>query len=159
MTLPPKVDYRGIRFTPDHVAILDRDDEVVTIPLDRIRALTLRRGFTAERPLAEALLGVACCGLATLALRKVLGWFMRGGTLWDIQLLLVLLLPLGLSLLRDARRPGFYLRVELNRCARKFPSIGGLDGPFRDLVRHAELLSGKTLNSRRYPRAGVPTPT
>src|SRR2546426_5457487 len=101
-----------------------------------------------------SLLGVACCGLATLALRKVLGWFMRGGTLWDIQLLLVLLLPLGLSLLRDAGRRGFYLRVEVNRGARKFPFVGGLDERFPDFVRHAELLSRKTIDSREYPWAG-----
>src|SRR5712691_8049708 len=40
----PTVDYRGVWFTADRVALLDGDHEVVTIPLDNIRALTLRRG-------------------------------------------------------------------------------------------------------------------
>ena len=33
----PTVDYRGVRFTADRVALLDGDHEVVTIPLDNIR--------------------------------------------------------------------------------------------------------------------------
>ena len=154
MTLQPSVDYRGIRFAPDHVAILERDNELVTIPLDGIHTFTLRRGFTAERPIAEALLGVACCGLAGLALRKVVYWLMRGGTLWDIQILLVLLLPLGISFLRDASRRGFYLLVELNQGARKLPFVGGLDERFPDFVRQAELLSRRTIDAREYPWAG-----
>jgi hypothetical protein len=147
----PTVDYRGVRFTADRVALLDGDHEVVTIPLDNIRALTLRRGFTADRPLPEALLGVACCVLATLALRRVVLWLLRGGTLWDIQIFLLLLLPLGISLLRHALSHGFYLLVELKRGRRKFPFVGGLDQRFPDVMRQAESLSRKTIDWRRSP--------
>src|SRR6266568_3852894 len=33
-------------------------------------------------------------------------WFLHGGTLWDVQILLLLLLPLGVSLLRHAGARG-----------------------------------------------------
>lgn len=154
MTLVPKVEYGDIRFTPDHIAILDCDEEVVTIPLESIRALTLERGFTAERPLPEALLGLACCLLAALALRRVVWWLIWGGTLWDVQILLLLLLPLGVSLLRHAVRRGFYLLVEINHGVRKFAFVGGLDQRFPDVLRQAEALSRKTIDWRRYPSAG-----
>jgi len=158
VTLLPTVDYQGVRFTSDRVALLDRAQEVVTIRLDNIRALTLRRGFTAERPLREALLGIACCVLGTLALRKVVFLLMRGGTLWDIEILVILTLslgvsltlPLGISLLRHAVSHGFYLLVELNRGERKFPFEGGLDQRFPDFVRQAEALSRKTIDWRGY---------
>jgi len=148
VTVLHTVDYRGVRFTADRVALLDRDREVVIIPLDNVRALTLRRGFTAERPLPEALLGLACGGLATLALRRVVLWFMRGGIVWDIQILLILALPLGISLLRHAVSRGFYLLAELNRGERKLPFVGGLDQRFPDFVRQAEALSRKTIDWR-----------
>ncbi len=76
---------------------------------------------------------------------------MRGGTLWDIQILLILLLPLGISLIRHAVSHGFYLLVELNGGERKFPFIGGLDQRFPDFVRQAEVLSRKTIDWRAYP--------
>ncbi len=56
MTDLPSAEYQGIRFTADHLAIMDGRVEAVSVPLARVRSLTLQRGFTAERPLLEALL-------------------------------------------------------------------------------------------------------
>ncbi len=75
MTLSARLDYKGSRVTADHLAISERDREGVMLPIASIRALSMQRGLTAERPLLEALLGIASCLLAGLALRRVVWWF------------------------------------------------------------------------------------
>ena len=83
MTAPGIVDYCGVRFTRTHVALLDEEMEVVTIPLDSITALSLRRGWTAQRPLLGVVLSVPAFLLGGLAVRRMFAWLSLGGTtLW-----------------------------------------------------------------------------
>ena len=125
----------------------------MTIPLDTIRTLTLRHGITAEHPLIQSVLGVGCCTLGLLALRAVARWFSEGGTLWDVQALLILVLPLGIALLWDALRPGFYLLLDTQTGLRKLPFKGGVDGTFQEFVAQAQAISGKAIDCGDAPLA------
>lgn len=151
MSDPLTAEYRGIRFTADRIAILDGRTEVVTVPLGSIRSLTLKRGFTAERPLVEGLFGCACCVLGLIAVRAAVLWIFGSGYLSKSLLLLALLLPLGAWLLRDALRQGFYLLAELDHGSRKFPFAGTLDAEFSGFIRRARDVSGKDVDMSAYP--------
>ncbi len=151
MTHLPSADFRGIRFTADHIAIIDGHAEVVIVPLGRVRSLTLQRGFTAERPLPEALLGFACCVLGVISARAAVLWIFGSRYVSGRLILLTLLLPLGAWLLRDALRRGFYLLAELDRGARKFPIPGVLDAEFATFIRHAQDVSGRAIDLSAYP--------
>ena len=148
--LPP-VEYRGIRFTAEHIAILDGSKQLVTVPLGNVRSITLRRGFTAERPVLEALLGLACGAVGLVAVRSAVLWVLGSRLVSGRLILLALLLPLGGSLLREATRYGFYLRADLDRGSRKFPIVGGLDAGFLEFIRQAQNVSGKPIDVSDYP--------
>ena len=147
----PSAEYRGIRFTADRIAILDGGTEVVTVPLGYVRSLTLKRGFTAERPLVEGLFGVACCVLGLSAVRAAVLWIFGSRYVSKSLLLLALLVPLGAWLLRDALRRGFYLAAALDRGSRKFPFAGTLDAEFSEFIRQARDVSGRAIDVSAFP--------
>ena len=151
MTHLPYADFRGIRFTADHIAIIEGPAEVVTVPLGRVRSLALRRGFIAERPLPEALLGFACCALGLIATRAAVLWMLGSRYVSGRLILLAFLLPLGVWLLRDALRQGFYLLAQLDSGARKFPIPGVLDAEFVSFIRQAQDVSGRPIDLSSYP--------
>jgi hypothetical protein len=151
MKEPPSVDYRGIRFTADRIAILDGGTEAVAVPLESVRSLTLRRGFIAERPLFEGLFGLGCCVLGLIAVRAAVLWIFGSRYVSRSLTMLALLLPLGAWLLRDALRRGFYLLAELDRGSRKFPFAGALDAEFSGFIRQAGDVSGRTIDVSAYP--------
>ena len=155
MTSPASIDYHGIRFSPASVSILNGGREVVTIPLKTIRTLTLRRGLTAAHPVIQSLLGLGCCVLGLSALRAVALWFSEGGTLWDVQALLILVLPLGIALLWDALRPGFYLLLDTQTGSRKLPFEGGLDAAFQHFIAQAQAISRKAIDCGEVQAGGL----
>ena len=150
MTDLPSAEYQGIRFTADHVAIMDGRVEAVTVPLSRIRSLTLQRGFTAERPLLEALLGLACLFLGVIAVRAATFWMFGSRYVSRSLILLALLLPLGGWLVRDGLQRGFYLLAELDDGDRKFPISEELGADLKTFIRRAEQVSGKPINTSAY---------
>ena len=150
MTDLPSAEYQGIRFTADHLAIMDGRVEAVSVPLARVRSLTLQRGFTAERPLLEALLGLACLVLGVIAVRAAVLWMFGSRYVSRSLILLALLLPLGGWLVRDALQRGFYLLAELDDGERKFPISGELGADFAPFVRRAQQVSGKPINTSAY---------
>src|SRR2546430_15793797 len=97
---------------------MDGRVEAVSVPLARVRSLTLQRGFTAERPLLEALLGLACLVLGVIAVRAAVLWMFGSRYVSRSLILLTLLLPLGGWLVRDGLQRGFYLLAELDEIGR-----------------------------------------
>jgi uncharacterized membrane protein YqjE len=146
----PSAEYHGIRFTAEHVAIIDGRVEAVSVPLARVRSLTLQRGFTAERPLLEALLGLACLVLGVVAVRSAVLWMFGSRYVSRSLILLALLLPFGGWLVRDALQRGFYLLAELDDGYRKFPILGELGADFATFIGHAQQVSGKPINTTAY---------
>src|SRR5262247_3890538 len=104
MTEGARAEYGDLRFTPERIAILDAGAEVVVLPIASVRSLTLRRGFTAERPVLEAAMGFGCCALGVVAAWSGVSWLLGARYLSRSLFLLVLLFPLGYSLLRSALR-------------------------------------------------------
>ena len=150
MTGLASAEYQGIRITADHHAIMDGRVEAVSVPLARVSSLTLQRGFTAERPLLEALLGLACLFLGVVAVRSAVLWMFESRYVSRSLILLALLLPLGGWLVRDGLQRGFYLLAELDDGDRKFPISGKLGGDFATFIRRAQQVSGKPINTSAY---------
>jgi len=119
---PKKEDV--IRVTADHLAIMDGRVEAVSVPLARVRSLTLQRRFTAERPPLEALLGLACLFLGVVAMRSAVLWMFGSRYVSRSLILLALLLPLGGWLVRDGLQRGFTCWPSLTMGTENFPSLG-----------------------------------
>jgi hypothetical protein len=135
------VEYRGIRISAEHVALLEGGRPPVSLPVRDVRRMTLEYGFTAERPLMEAILGIVLCALGALASIRVLMWLRDGGTIRDLQILLAVLIPIGIWLLRNALHRGHFLRIHMENDVRKLPFDGRLDMEFSNFVRNVEALT------------------
>jgi hypothetical protein len=150
VTAIPQIDYLGIRASERHLAILDGQREVVVIPLDSVRSITLRNGLTAERPLLEALLGLALCALGLLAVRRTIAWFRFGGGIWDVEMLTVVCFPFGFMLLRSAAHRGYYLHVRSTADSRKLAFSGVPDADLPAMLRQIEVVIHRSIDIGQY---------
>jgi hypothetical protein len=141
-------EYRGIRFTTTHAALLDDGRETVRIPLTQIRSLTLQHGFTSARPLLGVILGMLSLFLGWRVVERILAWLRDGGTIWDYEILLLFLLPLGAWLVRDMLRRGPYLVAELDNGRRKLPFDAALDSGFAAFAQTVESITGHRIHQR-----------
>lgn len=115
----PSLRYHLIEFTREGLAEMDGRRRAVFLRRGEVRSIALRYGYTAERPLLQLALGSTLLVGALLATMFALGMLRRGG--WGLRLLAgpVLLGPLGVYVLKQALRRGYYLEVELLRERRK----------------------------------------
>jgi hypothetical protein len=139
-------EYRGIRFTATHAALLDDGRETVRIPLAQIRSLTLQHGFTSARPLLGVALGMLSLFLGWRVVERILAWLRDGGTIWDYEIILIFLLPLGAWLVRDMLRRGPYLVAELDNGRRKLPFDAALDSGFVEFAQSVEKTTGHRIH-------------
>ena len=141
-------EYRGVRFTTTHAALIDDGREVVRIPVVQIRSLTLQYGLTSARPIVGILVGLFFLFIGWRVVGRIWAWLRDGGTLWDYEVLLIFLLPLGAWLLRDMLRRGPCLLVELDHGRRKLPFDADLDGGFAQFARAVETITGHRIHDR-----------
>ena len=146
-------EYRGVRFTTTHAALIDDGRETVRIPVAQIRSLTLQYGLTSARPIVGILVGLFFLFIGWRVVDRIWAWLRDGGTLWDFEILLLFLLPVGAWLVRDMLRRGPYLLVELDHGRRKLPFDADLDGGFSPFARAVERIAGHRIHDRADARS------
>jgi hypothetical protein len=131
MAAPEPLRFHGLEINADEIVERDAGRRVVTIPRGSIRAIRLEYGIVAERPLLQALFGLAVA-VPGFFLGFRLWWPMLATqrlphvprTLLAAPLLLVLL---GGWAFQGAFRRGWFLRVEMENDARKLAIARGAD--------------------------------
>jgi hypothetical protein len=131
MATPKLLKFHGLEISDDEIAECQGGQRVVVIPRSAIRAIGLEHGTVAERPLRQALFGLAL----------FLPGITLGGRLWwrfittmhlppaprTLLVAPLCLLVLGAWTLRDVIRRGWFLRVETESDARKLRITGNVD--------------------------------
>ena len=108
------IEYSGIRLSQHTIQTVKKNHITFTLQRAEINHLELHRGFTAERPLIQMLFGLALLLFCFFPIRTIAVWIFYGGTLYDVILILLLLLPLGLWLFVEALHRGLFIRAYLN---------------------------------------------
>lgn len=116
------VEYLGVRFSPKGVAHMEGGQRLWFVPKDKIRQISLRQGFQAERPLVQTLFSAALILTGLYPLPHLVLWLFAGGKAYDVEFLLLLLIPLGAWFFKDGLKTGLYFELTLvDEGRRKIP--------------------------------------
>ena len=116
------VESMGVRFSPKGVAHIEGGQRLWFVPKEKIRQITLRQGFQAERPLVQTLFSAALILTGLYPLPQLILWLFAGGKAYDIEFMLLLLIPLGAWFLNDGLKKGLYFELTLvDEGRRKIP--------------------------------------
>ena len=116
------VESMGVRFSPKGVAHIEGGQRLWFVPKEKIRQITLRQGFQAERPLVQTLFSAALILTGLYPLPHLILWLFAGGKAYDIEFMLLLLIPLGAWFLNDGLKKGLYFELTLvDEGRRKIP--------------------------------------
>lgn len=97
----------GVAFSNDSVQESDRGRVVVKVPRSEIESISLEFGVSAERPFVQAVLGSVVLFAGFYPCRLVYEWLKYGGTLWDIQVMVFALVPIGFHLVYEVAKKVF----------------------------------------------------
>lgn len=115
------IEYLGVRFSQKGVALVDGGRELLYVSKEEIRQIILRRGFQAERPLVQLIFGIILMLIGLYPLPHVFLWFFVGGTAYDLEFLLLPLIPVGLWFAKDGLKKGLYFELIMDGDKRKIP--------------------------------------
>ena len=90
------------------------------VPRADVDRIVISRGALSAHPVSQFVVGSALSMVGLISLQFIVDWFRRGGIIFDVQVLLTLLLPLGGYLIYDCFRRGLYLVVYTTRGRRRF---------------------------------------
>ncbi len=118
-TAPPPV--HGIVFHRDYLALEEHGKTVKAVRRGQFESITLEHGFYSHHPLLQTIFGLGLTVVGALPAVWALRWAREGGTLDVWYFVVVLLLPLGLWVVRDATRRGLQLVVRGTPESHKLP--------------------------------------
>ena len=129
------VEYLGVRFSPKGVAHMEGGQRLWFVPKEKIRYVTLRHGYQAERPLVQTLFSAALILTGLYPLPHLILWLFAGGKAYDLEFMLLLLIPLGAWFLKDGLKKGLYFELTLvDEGRRKIPLQQKPEMPVLDMV-------------------------
>lgn len=151
-TEPPLV--HGVLLHPEYVTLEERGKTVKSVRAEQIESISLEYGSHSHHPLIQMVFGVVLAAVGLLPAIGALRWYREGGTLDVWYFLVVLLLPLGLWVIRDATRRGFHLLVRARPESHKLP-LQGVVAPadLRDRLFAAADLAGYEIRIGETARA------
>jgi len=109
------IDCGNIRFSAQAVVEVSRGRAFNTILRADIQSLACRHGRLSVQPFLPVAFGLLLCLVGGFFAYVFVLWRIRGGTLSDVVIYLIWLLPLGVWLIFDALQRGYYLEVVANR--------------------------------------------
>lgn len=121
------IEYRSVRIAEDKVCQMDEIQEIITIDKKDISRMELLHGLAAERPLVQLVFGSILTIVGLYPLKIIYGWLTLGGILYDIQILFLALVPLGIWMIKGAIRKQYFISVETQNDTRKFIFKGEIE--------------------------------
>jgi hypothetical protein len=111
--------YNGILLTPEKIAMIQGKSEVASVFKKDIRAISLEEGRQTERPTLQIVFGIAILFIPFFSILYILGGLISGEPLRIPLLLALAFAPLGVWMIREGIRHGYYLLIELDNDRRK----------------------------------------
>ncbi|HET9905552.1 MAG TPA: hypothetical protein VFQ23_02890 [Anaerolineales bacterium] len=115
------VRFHDVEFSPQGITLLSQQSKLLYLAKQDIRKITLKKGFQAERPIAEILFGIFVIGLGLYFFANFVLEALIHRTIYLDDLLSLFLLPIGGWFIVDGLRKRLYFEVVLDRDTRKFP--------------------------------------
>jgi hypothetical protein len=132
----PGLTCHRLRIRDGKLEELRDDGPVVSLPLHELVEARVVRTQTAERPIIQGVLGLGVTALGVVWAFRIVLWLRHGGTLVDLEVLMLAWLVVGPIILAGAVRRGVVLRARTRRTVRKL--IVGKDVTVAELQRFAE---------------------
>lgn len=117
------IEFSGVRVSQNEIGILDKGRVSVSVLRDNIKEISLKNGFFSKHPIIQALFGCGLISLGYYPLKFLVFWLQNGGTIMDATILLILSIPLGLWVIYDSSKRGYYLEVKERFGRKKFPFV------------------------------------
>jgi hypothetical protein len=92
---------------------------VVRVPIADLVEARIVRTRTAERPLAQAIIGIVVTAFGLVWAVRFAVWLQSGGTISDVEILMICWIAIGLLVIRSALRRGTVLLARTAKTTRK----------------------------------------
>lgn len=133
--------YSGILLTSEKIAMIQGKSEVASVLKKDIRAISLEEGQQSERPILQVIFGIAVLFIPLLTILYILGGLIAGEPLRIPFLLALAFAPLGVWMIREGIRRGFYLLIELDNDKRKLAFEKNCEKPeLKEFIKSANRL-------------------
>ena len=135
--------YNGILLTPEKIAMIQgkRKSEVASVLKKDIRAVLLEEGRQSERPILQIVFGIAILFIPLFSILYILSGLITGEPLRIPLLLALAFAPLGVWMIREGIRHGFYLLIELDNDKRKLAFEKNCEKPeLKEFIKSANRL-------------------
>jgi hypothetical protein len=109
------VKIANILITHDRIAEMDESRVVASIPRENFRSGEIKIARVCKRPVILSLLAVGMIVLGVMTARGVIDWLLYGGTVYDVSLLMLLMIPAGAWLLYQAWRHATVVLIQTDK--------------------------------------------
>jgi hypothetical protein len=106
------LEVSGIRFEETKISNVQDNRVFASINRSDISGLDFRWGILSQRPVVQVIFGALLSLFGLSVVRFIYMWLTYGGTAFDYQIMLVLLLPMGAWVIVDALKVGYFLSIE-----------------------------------------------
>jgi hypothetical protein len=113
-------EYRGVRVSGELISEVEDGRIMLSLPLRDVRRVELAYGGVAERPFVQIVVGAGLLAVGCWPLLHFAYCALRGGVFIEEEAWLVAAGAVGAYMIWQARREGWYLRVESATTVRKF---------------------------------------
>lgn len=119
MKVANAIYYNGILIAPEKIAMFQGKSEVASVQKKDIQTITLEEGYQSERPILQIAFGGIILLLPLFSILYLLGGLLSGTTVRISFLLAFAFAPLGVWMIREGMRRGYYLLITQDNDARK----------------------------------------
>lgn len=107
----PFIELNGVRVADDGVSQIHGVHKLLFVPRHEIGSMSIRHGLLSEHPMIQTFLGVALLFIGVYPVPHLVRWLLTGGKASDLEIIVLMLIPIGIWLVRDAWKRGTYLFV------------------------------------------------
>jgi hypothetical protein len=107
------IEVGGIRFEETKISNVQDNRVFASIDRSDITSLDFRWGILSQRPFLQISFGALLSLFGLSVVRFIFTWLTQGGIAFDYQIMLILVLPMGIWLIMDALKRGYFLSIQL----------------------------------------------